>query len=81
MWTLPYTKPYAAHYIPSLQHVANLNITLHFLGTTIILLSTALWRNIVMDDWNLDEKSLDKWQGLQSYKSIIIQKKITRNDK
>ena len=21
-----------------------------------------LWWNIVTDDWNLDEKSLDKWQ-------------------
>ena len=27
-----------------------------------------------MVDWNLDEKSLGKWQYLQHYKSIIPQK-------
>ena len=23
-----------------------------------------LWWHIVMDDWNLDEKTLSKWQGM-----------------
>jgi hypothetical protein len=31
-----------------------------------------LW-NIVMDDWNLDETSFDKWHLLQYYKVIIPQ--------
>ena len=33
-----------------------------------------LWWNIVMDDWDPDEKSLGKWQRLQHCKSIIPQK-------
>jgi hypothetical protein len=32
-----------------------------------------LWWTIVMNDWNLEEKPLDKWQCLQHYKSIIPQ--------
>ena len=28
------------------------------------------WTNVVMDNWNLDGKSLGKWQYLQHYKSI-----------
>ena len=34
-----------------------------------------------MDDWNLDETSLDKWQFLQHIKSTIPQIFFTRNEK
>ena len=34
----------------------------HPLAKTLPSLVNNLWWNIVMDDWNLDEKSLDKWQ-------------------
>jgi hypothetical protein len=33
-----------------------------------------LWWNIVMDDWDMDEKSLGKWRKWQHYKPIISQK-------
>ena len=36
-----------------------------------------LW-NIVMDDWKLDEKSLDKWQQLQHCKFIIHPRKFNK---
>jgi hypothetical protein len=34
----------------------------HPLAKTLLSLANNLWWNIVMDDWNLDEKSLGKWQ-------------------
>ena len=37
----------------------------------IICIVTNMWWNIVVDDWNLDVRSLSKWQKLQHYKSII----------
>ena len=38
------------------------------------LLFNNLWWNNVMNDWNLDEKSLSKWQFLHHCKSLIPQK-------
>jgi hypothetical protein len=43
----------------------------HPLAKTLPALVNNLWWNVVMDDWNLDEKSLVKWQWSQHYKSII----------
>ena len=38
---------------------------------TLASLVSNLWWNAIMDDWNLDEKSLGKWQYLQHHKSTI----------
>ena len=45
-----------------------------------LLLSATCDENVVMNDWNVDEKSFGKWQYLQHNKSLIPQK-ITNNDK
>jgi hypothetical protein len=45
----------------------------HPLAETLASLVTNLWWNIVMDDWNLNEKPLVKWQQLQHCKSTIPQ--------
>ena len=37
----------------------------------VICILTNMWWNIVMDDWNLDEESLSKWQYLQHCKFTI----------
>ena len=50
----------------------------HPLAKTLPSLVNNLWWNIVMDDWNLDEKSLDKWQYSQQHNSIIPQKVLQR---
>ena len=42
----------------------------HPLAKSLPSLISNLWWNIIMDNWKLDEKSLDKWQYLQNYKSI-----------
>ena len=34
----------------------------HLVAKTLLYLVNNLWWNIVMDDRNLDEKSLSKWQ-------------------
>ena len=34
----------------------------HALAKSLPSLVGDLWQNVVMDDWNLDEKSLGKWQ-------------------
>ena len=36
-----------------------------------ICIQAILWWNIVMDDWNANEKSLSKWPYLQHCKSIM----------
>ena len=43
----------------------------HPLAKTLPSLVNNLWWNIIMDDWDLDEKLLGKWQKLQHYKSLI----------
>ena len=43
----------------------------HPLAKTLPSLVNNLWWNSVMGDWNLDEKSLGKWQYLQHCKSLI----------
>ena len=48
----------------------------HLLAKTLPSLVSNLWWNMVMDDWNLDEKLLGKWQYLQHCKSIIPQKNL-----
>ena len=35
--------------------------------------------SIVMDDWNLDEKPIGKWQYLQHYKYIVPPKKYKKS--
>ena len=52
----------------------------HPLAKTLPSLVSNLCWNVVMDDWNLDEKSLGKWQYLQHCKSIIP-KYFIKNDK
>ena len=44
------------------------------LAKTLPSLVGNLWWNIFMDEWNLDEISLGKWQQLQHYNFIIIHK-------
>ena len=39
----------------------------HPLAKTLPSLVTNLWWKIVMDDQDLDENSIDKWQYLQHY--------------
>ena len=46
----------------------------HALAKTLLSLVNNLWWTIVMDDWNLDEKRLGKWQQLQHCKLITPQK-------
>ena len=41
--------------------------------TIYLFLSATVWWNFIMDDWNLNEKPLGKWQYLQHYKFIICQ--------
>ena len=43
----------------------------------IICILTNLWWNIVMDDWNLDEKSLSTWQYLQHCNAQIVLQEMT----
>ena len=43
----------------------------HSTAKTLPSLVSNLWCNIIMDDWNLDENLLSKWQYLQHCKSII----------
>ena len=43
------------------------------LPKTLTSLVKILWQNIVMDDWNLDEKSISKRQQFQNSKFIIPQ--------
>jgi hypothetical protein len=45
----------------------------HSLAKTLASLVINLWWNIVMDDWNLDEKSLGKWQQLWQCRPITPQ--------
>ena len=46
----------------------------HPLAKTLPFLVGNLWWNIVMDDWNLDKKSLGKWQWLQHCESVVPKK-------
>ena len=46
-----------------------------FAKTMPSLVNNLSW-DIVMDDWDLDEKTLGKWQYLQHYKPIIPHKKL-----
>ena len=48
------------------------------LATTLPSLVNKLRWTIVIDDLNLDEKPLGKWQYLQHWKSIIPQKTLQR---
>ena len=45
----------------------------HPLANALPPLVNNLWWNMVMDDWNLDEKSFGKWQFLQHETHIIPQ--------
>jgi len=44
---------------------------IHSLAQTLPSLVINFWWNIIIYDWNLNEKSLHKWQFLQHCKSII----------
>ena len=51
------------------------------LGKLCILKLKYVNENIVMDDWNLDEESLDKQHVIATLKTYYAQEKFTRNDK